>query len=136
MEGVGAVGSQDGDDIAGAGVGDLGDVYDHLVHADIADDVGFLSSDEDGDLLVGEASRQAVGVAYGDGGDAHGGLGTEVSSVADGFAGTKFFDDGDSGVEGEDRTQGQFHEPGIWAAVAAVHGDAETGVVEGQIRVV
>lgn len=45
MESVQAVGSQDGDDVAGAGIGDAGDVYYHLIHADVSYDVGFLATD-------------------------------------------------------------------------------------------
>ena len=137
MESVCSVSAQNGDDITGTGIWDACDIYDRLIHADISYDMCFLSTDQDRDFFVGEASWQAVSVADGNGGNAHGDFRPEVTAVAYGFSLLKLFDYGDSGMKGQYRAQrdvfGQFR---FRAAVAAIHGDTKTSVGHGEIRIV
>ena len=137
VERVCSVGAQNGDDITGLGVGDACDIYNHLIHADISYNMCFLSTDQDRDFFVGETSWQAVSVADGNGGNTHGGLRPEVAPVADGFPLLKLFDYCNPGVEREYRTQRDvFGQLRFRAAVAAIHGDTETGVGHREIRIV
>lgn len=137
MESVCSVSAQNGDDITGTGIGDACDIYDRLIHADISYDMCFLSTDQDRDFFVGETSRQAVSVADGNGGNAHGGFRPEVAAVADGFPLLKLLDYGNPGVKRQYRAQRDvFGQLRFRAAVAAIHGDTETGVGHGEIRIV
>src|SRR5699024_4334766 len=81
------VGSQEGNDIAGTGLRNAGDIDDELVHADISDDMGSAAPHQHRQLCAGQAAWQAVGVADGDGGGPHGNLCPEMASVADSFSG-------------------------------------------------
>ncbi len=77
----------------------VGYVYHGHVHADIAGYFGALAVDEDFANAPAEGTTESVGIAYGDGGEAHVVFSNSAAAVADGLALRDGFDLRDDGFE-------------------------------------
>ena len=105
---------------------DIGDIDEAHVHADGSDNGGFVAADEDVPVAVAEAAMEAVGIAYGENGDAGGTRGLPAAVVADGVTGRDFLDLRDATNEAAYLPQPGLH---LGFRGDAVEADAETNHV-------
>lgn len=107
-----ALGADEGGALAGGEVLDGRGIDDGLVHGNAAED-GADPPAEEGPAAVAELGGEAVGIARAEDGEAGPALQGVGAAVADGRPGGKLLGVGDSGVQGEDRADGEVGEGAV-----------------------
>ena len=103
------VGRTEEDDLVAFAAGNVGDIEKAHVHAHRADDGHLAAVDDDAAVAIAEMAVEAVGIPYGDDGDARGTLGNEAAVVAYAVALRDVLDLRDARLEGADGLEVTLH---------------------------